>query len=198
MSCRRNRIELAFVSAVIALSAFIAFPQQSMAQTFSDTARLPILTVKDSTMTTVGQVIGWDKYLPFIIVEDGAKKALLRVSSDSLSTKQRVFYTNNDCTGTAYLPNFDSSTSSSAVNSFDEIEQVVYAIGKPTAPGGSIGVLLKGSGTTVEVAQTNSEWISENAAASRCFVNTKNNVDRFTVASSTDIDALFTPPFQVE
>lgn len=161
-------------------------------------SRLPALHVKDDGGNVVGAVVGFESHRPLVLLENDGTWVLLRADRESLATTYRVFYTNADCTGTAYLPTFDESALIDAAGDFDEMQQVVYAVGKPSSASNDLGVLLKGTPEDTATPTTNSEWISLNDAGSRCFTATRMGVERFEAVTVQDLEDVFDAPLTVE
>ena len=158
--------------------------------------RLPHLTVYDDSAALVGQVVGYDGFRPLVLVDEGTHHVLLRVNKDSLATTHRVFYSDAGCSGTAYLPPFDEAASIDAAGSFDDMQGVVYGIGKPTVVDG-IGVLFSSEGQTAASHSGNSAWISVNPASSRCYEAMWSQL-AFPAVEVTNLDTVYSAPFSVQ
>lgn len=163
----------------------------------TDKLRLPNFVIEDSASNIVGAIVGYEGFLPLVLAGDVMNQGLIRVSKNNLATKHRVFYSGNDCTGTAYLPSFEVGTTSNAAGSFDEISGVVFGIGKPIGSG-ALGVLYKSTGVISTPTTIDSAWISSNTPPN-CFVNSNpSGQSKFQVEIVQDLDAAFTPPFVLQ
>lgn len=164
--------------------------------TTSGVSAYPNIFIEDSESPAVpvGQVVGFRGSRPLVLMtDDVGDRVLLEVRAGSLASASRVFFSNNDCTGTAYLPTFVDGTASDLADSFEELEGNAWGIGPPTGMG-TIGTLYKSTGNMV-AATIASAWISTNTPGN-CFGSSSGNGEMKFSTTSENLDNVFTPPFK--